>query len=60
MQLEVWLFVSLGALLVETTIHVLGSNGVLALTERLITGRVMTLIVLLWFFGTFIANRRYR
>ncbi len=60
MQLEVWLFASLGTLFVETTISVLGSNGVLALTGRLIIGRVMALIVLLWFIGTLIANRRYR
>jgi len=60
MQLEVWLFASLGTLFVETTIGVLGSNGVLALTERLVIGRVMALIVLLWFFGTLIANRRFR
>ena len=60
MQLEIWLFASLGTLFVETTISVLGSNGVLARTEHLIIGRVMALIVLLWFFGTLIANRRYR
>jgi hypothetical protein len=60
MQLEVWLFASLGTLFVETTISVLGSNGVLALFQRLIIGRVMALIVLLWFIGTLIANRRYR
>ena len=60
MQLEVWLFASLGTLFVETTISVLVSNGVLAGTEHQIIGRVMALIVLLWFLGTFIANRRYR
>ena len=59
-QLEVWLFASLGTLFVETTISVLVANGVLALREHLILGRAMALIVLLWFFGTLIANRRYR
>lgn len=59
-QLEVWLFASLGTLFVETTISVLGSNGILARTEIQVIGRVMTLMVLLWFFGTLIANRRFR
>ena len=57
MQLEVWLFASIVTLFVETTIGVLNDHGVLAGSkEELSIGRVLALVVGLWFLGSVIGN----
>ena len=60
-QLEVWLLAALGTILVETVISVLNANGVGVLNNHdLGLGGTMALMVILWFLGTVISNRRYR
>jgi hypothetical protein len=60
-QLEVWLLAALGTILVETIISVLNANEIGVLNNHdLGLGGTMALMVILWFLGTVISNRRYR
>jgi hypothetical protein len=61
-QLEAWLFASLGALFVGTAINTLNANGVALgeLRHGLGLGGTFILTFALWLVGTAIANCRYK
>ncbi len=61
-QLEAWLFASLGALVIGTVINTLNANGVALgeLRHGLSLWGTFALTFALWLVGTAIANCRYR
>ena len=61
-QLEAWLFASLGTLIIGTVINTLNANGVTfgRLTHGLNLGGAFALTFVLWAVGNVIADRRYR
>jgi hypothetical protein len=61
-QLEAWLFASLGALIIGTIINTLNANGVVLgeLKHGLSLWGAFTLTFVLWLVGGAIANRRYK
>jgi hypothetical protein len=61
-QLEAWLFASLGALIIGTIINTLNANGVILgdLKHGLSLWGAFTLTFVLWLVGSALANCRYK
>ena|SRR5882724_8874325 len=61
-QMEAWLFATLGSLIIGTIINTLNDNSVTfgRLTHGMSLGGTFALTFALWLVGTAIANRRYK